>query len=52
MNALEEVHESIMARRNVSYSLRIDIMRNGDKKAGGMAYSEKNTEPGKYSFGR
>ena len=52
MNALEKVHESIMTRRNVSYSLRMDIMRNCDKRAVAKAYSEKNTDPGKDRFGR
>jgi len=52
VNALEEVHESIMARRNVSYGLRMDIMRDRDKRARGKAYSEKNTDAGKDRFGR
>jgi hypothetical protein len=52
VNALEEVHECIMARRNISYSLRMDVMRNRDKRAEGKAYSEKNTDPGKDCFGR
>jgi hypothetical protein len=52
VNALEEVDECIMARRNISYSLRKDIMRNRDMRAGEKAYSEKNTDPGKDRFGR
>ena len=52
MNALEEVDECTMARRNISYSLRIDIMRNRDKRVWAKAYPEKNTDPGKDCFGR
>jgi len=40
-----------MARRNVSCGLRMDVMRNVDKRTGG-AYSEKNADPDKDRFGR
>ena len=52
MNALEEVDECTMARRNTSYGLRMDILRNRDKRAGRKAYSEQNADPGKDRFSR
>jgi hypothetical protein len=45
VNALEEVDECIIARRNISYSLRKDIMRNRDMRAGGRLTPRRTPIP-------
>jgi len=50
MDAFEELDESIITRRNISYNLRMDFMRNRHKRLGKRLTPRRTPIPVKIVF--